>query len=373
MTTPQDGTGGQEPSYNTGLQIMGLFLILFLSALGCMFPLVVKRCSWIPIPRRLLFFSRHLGTGVIIATCFVHLVPTAFENLHDPSLPSFWTEEYPAMAGLIMMIGVLIIGAIEYFFTSHQFGHSHHSEFTDLDTGDSRIDNAAQETTQETAREVTPETITAPTPEALVERTEMEIEEQSLKSGGSDASQRQLMQCALLEAGILFHSIFIGMAVAFSSGKGFVVLLIAISFHQIFEGLALGSRIAAIERFGPKSWKPWVMALCYGVTAPAGQAIGLGVHRSFDLESQRGLLTVGIANAFSRYAPFLLSTTVQMLLTLRTVVCSSTRDWCSYSTRTSLHLTARSSSEEGKWLRAALSCSVALRCRSLALGPEITN
>ena len=112
-------------------------------------------------------------------------------------------------------------------------------------------------------------------------------------------AQRLILQCLLLEAGILFHSVFIGMALSVSTGPAFVVLLIAISFHQTFEGLALGSRIAAIPSFSTTSLKPWLMSVLYGITTPIGQAIGLGVHTLYDPASQFGLLMVGIVNAIS--------------------------------------------------------------------------
>jgi zinc transporter 1/2/3 len=111
--------------------------------------------------------------------------------------------------------------------------------------------------------------------------------------------QKMLLQCLLLEAGILFHSVFIGMALSVATGTPFIVLLIAISFHQTFEGLALGSRIAAIPSFGKNSPKPWLMALAYGTTTPIGQAIGLVVHNLYDPASQGGLLMVGVMNAIS--------------------------------------------------------------------------
>jgi len=113
--------------------------------------------------------------------------------------------------------------------------------------------------------------------------------------------QRQLLQCLLLEAGILFHSIFIGMALSVATGTSFVVLLIAISFHQTFEGFALGSRIASLipDLFSPNSAKPWLMSLAYGTTTPLGQAIGLVLHNLYDPASTTGLLMVGITNAIS--------------------------------------------------------------------------
>jgi zinc transporter 1/2/3 len=111
-------------------------------------------------------------------------------------------------------------------------------------------------------------------------------------------NQKLLLQCLLLEAGILFHSVFIGMALSVATGTSFIVLLVAISFHQTFEGFALGSRISAI-RFPEGSPKPWLMALAYGTTTPVGQAIGLAIHTLYDPASQVGLLTVGFMNAIS--------------------------------------------------------------------------
>ncbi|RJE21874.1 ZIP family zinc transporter [Aspergillus sclerotialis] len=113
--------------------------------------------------------------------------------------------------------------------------------------------------------------------------------------------QRQLLQCLLLEAGILFHSVFIGMAVSVATGTSFVILLVAISFHQTFEGFALGSRIASLipDLFSPSSMKPWLMALAYGTTTPIGQALGLVLHNLYDPASTTGLLMVGITNAIS--------------------------------------------------------------------------
>ena len=110
--------------------------------------------------------------------------------------------------------------------------------------------------------------------------------------------KKLLLQCLLLEAGILFHSVFIGMALSVATGTSFLVLLVAISFHQTFEGLALGSRISAV-RFEPNSVKPWLMALAYGTTTPIGQVIGLLIHNLYDPASQTGLLTVGVMNAIS--------------------------------------------------------------------------
>jgi solute carrier family 39 (zinc transporter), member 1/2/3 len=114
----------------------------------------------------------------------------------------------------------------------------------------------------------------------------------------AEERKRLLIQCMLLEAGILFHSVFIGMALSVATGPTFAVFLLAIALHQSFEGLALGTRIAAIQ-FSRKSYQPYLMVLAFGTTTPIGQAIGLFIHRFYDPMSQTGLLMVGFMNAIS--------------------------------------------------------------------------
>lgn len=46
--------------------------------------------------------------------------------------------------------------------------------------------------------------------------------------------KKALLQCVMLEIGILFHSVFIGMSLSVSIANEFVVLLIAITFHRKF-------------------------------------------------------------------------------------------------------------------------------------------
>src|SRR5690606_17300666 len=97
--------------------------ILTIALTACSFPLICKRFPRLRIPPTFLFFARHFGTGVLIATAFVHLVPTAFISLLDPCLPPFWNEQYPAMPGAIAMGGVFFVTIIEMVFTRGNMIH----------------------------------------------------------------------------------------------------------------------------------------------------------------------------------------------------------------------------------------------------------
>ncbi len=107
--------------------------------------------------------------------------------------------------------------------------------------------------------------------------------------------RKMSMNITLLEGGILFHSVFVGMTISITI-EGFIILLVAIVFHQMFEGLGLGSRIAAVP-YAKGSIRPWVLVVAFGTTAPIGQAIGLAVKDSYDPNSAFGLIIVGVFNA----------------------------------------------------------------------------
>lgn len=109
--------------------------------------------------------------------------------------------------------------------------------------------------------------------------------------------KKMAMEITLLEGGILFHSVFVGMTVSITT-NGFIVLLTAILFHQTFEGLGLGSRIAAVP-YPKGSIKPWLLVFAFGTTAPIGQAIGLLTRNTYDPNSAFALILVGFFNAFS--------------------------------------------------------------------------
>lgn len=80
-------------------------------------------------------------------------------------------------------------------------------------------------------------------------------------------------------------------------GEGWSTLLIVIIFHQFFEGLALGARIALLD-FASR-WTPWIMGMAFTLITPIGIAIGVGVHENFSANGKAPLLSVGILNSIS--------------------------------------------------------------------------
>jgi solute carrier family 39 (zinc transporter), member 1/2/3 len=102
----------------------------------------------------------------------------------------------------------------------------------------------------------------------------------------------------ILEFGVIFHSIFIGLTLAVA-GEEFNILYIVLCFHQTFEGLGLGSRLASARWPKRKQWMPWVLGAAYGVTTPIAIAVGLGVSQTFEPNSSQTLIVNGIFDSIS--------------------------------------------------------------------------
>ncbi|KAF4565453.1 hypothetical protein EYR36_002024 [Pleurotus pulmonarius] len=112
--------------------------------------------------------------------------------------------------------------------------------------------------------------------------------------------RRQVVGILVLQLGIMIHSLVIGLTLSITPKADFTSLVTAIFFHQLFEGLSLGIRIASLPPPKNKSARsllaPALSAL-FAVTTPVGILIGLlslgggqGVHLR---------LTQGIMSAIS--------------------------------------------------------------------------
>jgi zinc transporter 1/2/3 len=107
----------------------------------------------------------------------------------------------------------------------------------------------------------------------------------------------QIVAVIILEFGVIFHSVIIGLTLAVD--EAFKVLFIVILFHQMFEGLGLGTRLAALKLPPSYRWTPLVGAIVYGLTTPIGIAAGLGVRTTYNPNSTTALIVSGIFDCFS--------------------------------------------------------------------------
>ncbi|KAK7751970.1 high-affinity Zn(2+) transporter zrt1 [Diatrype stigma] len=289
----------QERDYNIGLRIGLLFVMFVTGLIGAAGPILLA--TVLP-PKFNIVFSivKQFGTGVIISTAFVHLFTHATLMLTNECLGE---SKYEATTAAILMAGLFISFLIDYF-------------------------------------------------------THRAAKGWSMKGGYND----EVVGVMILEAGIIFHSVLIGITVVVAGDSYFVTLFVVIVFHQMFEGIALGSRIAAIGAHkrnievsrGPigsthttsshlkgddsvtggsssgvtpiatsdgalseseptptatpaatpaskslSKVKKIIMALAFAITTPIGMAIGIGVLHSFNGNDPTTLKAIGTLDALS--------------------------------------------------------------------------
>jgi hypothetical protein len=251
---------------------------------GVLFPIVANRTRVLRVPPLVFFSVKHFGTGVIIATAFIHvyffissftdkkLLPSAFENLTSHCLPPFFTDEYPSFAGLIAMTAMLIIFFVE--FGSSRYLAKVDKKIMQMQLCDptnqnslvqpvksllirrnvvvnGRLVNIDPTMAGEAADRVTETLIreTSPDEESPLLNNEEgrkphhdshcghhHYDPPPVDGHGSlnDVTRKsQLLGVAILEGGLCFHSIFVGLTLAVATGGGFISLLIAIMFHRM--------------------------------------------------------------------------------------------------------------------------------------------
>lgn len=108
----------------------------------------------------------------------------------------------------------------------------------------------------------------------------------------------QILAVFILEFGIIFHSVFVGLSLSVA-GEEFETLFIVLTFHQMFEGLGLGTRVAETNWPESKKYTPWLMGLAFTLTSPIAVAVGIGVRHSWIPGSRRALIANGVFDSIS--------------------------------------------------------------------------
>ena len=114
----------------------------------------------------------------------------------------------------------------------------------------------------------------------------------------AEAFAAQMTAIFILEFGVIFHSIFVGLTLAVA-GDEFRTLYIVLVFHQTFEGLGLGSRLAVAPWPRARRWVPYALGAAYALSTPIAIAVGLGVREAYAPGSQTALIANGVFDSIS--------------------------------------------------------------------------
>jgi len=222
--------------FSLPLRIAAVFIVLAASLVGAAVPIVAKRCAVDGLVfTRILMLGKAVGTGVVIACALVHMLQPSAESLTSACLPRAFNDEYPAFAYFFCMVAVLFMHAFEHALA---------------------VRLAAQQAQQAQRGGPAQPLLTG--------------------SGAPPFSQRteRIMAALMMEVGVSVHSIFIGLTTGIADEPQLRTLIIALCFHQCFEGIALGWRLAEAS-FSSRAEAAF--ALVFAVSAPVGIAIGAAV------------------------------------------------------------------------------------------------
>lgn len=321
---------GETWSGSLGLRIGAIFILWVSATAVTLFPVLTRRVPRLSIPTGVFDFAKYFGSGVIIATAFIHLLAPGVEELQSPCLAQAF-QDYTAFPFAIAMIAMFAVFIVELFafrlgstfakklaYDPHKGGHHHalehvgtHHDHTHTHTHAHRHDTTKAvpvDDIEAAPQGNTAESISSPSslsaPASLDQKNANTSDAVALSSQASE-----ILGVMILEFGVIFHSVIIG--ITLGTTTDFDVLFIVIIFHQMFEGLGLGSRLAFLP-LQMKSWIPLMGAIAYGLVTPIGLAIGLGIRNSYNEDSATANYVTGIFDSVS--AGILLYTgTVELL------------------------------------------------------------
>ncbi|KGO71853.1 Zinc/iron permease [Penicillium italicum] len=272
--------GAKARDYDIPLRIGTLFVVLVTSAIGVFAPILMMKLPFASINGVVATVIKQFGTGVIIATAFIHLYTHASLMFTNECLGEL---EYEATTSAVVVAGIFIAFLLE--FVGHRIIVARNSKINPAESIQS--ESESQQTQQKGQHDHAPDQQQQPTVAALGHS------HGSLDLAGPNAK----FSVMVMEAGILFHSILIGLTLVVAGDSFYKTLLVVIVFHQFFEGLALGARIAILP--GAILPSKASLAVAFSLITPIGMAIGLGVIHKFNGNSRSTLIALGTLDALS--------------------------------------------------------------------------
>lgn len=313
-------------------RIASIFVLLVVSAAGSFSPILAIKYQTLGVPSWVIFVARYFGSGVILATAFIHLLGESNTSFSSPCLGDAYKEylwgSALALMGSFTMFTIEVAtqrlvdtkakkraASSDGLSSIIECGGSvtgkglalrktsleMESSIADLETGINKetetrmrsgldFDASGGITNVPTKSELS---ISQDGPVSL-SRTPSNMTQDATED---QSAFQKIFNIFLLEFGIIFHSVFVGLSLAVA-GEQFITLFVAISFHQFFEGLGLGARFATAKWPPHMARFPWYLSLAYSLTTPLGIAAGLGVRHLYLNNDNTSLLVVGIFDGF---------------------------------------------------------------------------
>ncbi|KAF7102699.1 hypothetical protein CFC21_103789 [Triticum aestivum] len=332
----EEGAGDDEECRDEAaalrLKMVAVAAILIAGAVGVAIPLVGRR-------RRggggggeggssgggTFVLAKAFAAGVILATGFVHMMHDAEEKFADPCLPAMPWRRFP-FPGFIAMLAAL--GTLVMEFVGTRFYERRHGEEAAAAAATAARDDttalledgalagmaaAAMSSDDEKqdamhivgmrAHAAAHQHSHAHGHDACDGGAVYDAHAHAHAQGHGHGSEERPSQAhhvvvsQILEMGIVSHSVIIGLSLGVSQSPCTIKPLVAaLSFHQFFEGFALGGCISEAQF---KNFSALLMAFFFAITTPAGITVGAGIASFYNANSPRALVVEGILDSMS--------------------------------------------------------------------------
>ncbi|XP_072985087.1 zinc transporter 4, chloroplastic-like [Typha latifolia] len=295
------------------LKIVAIAAILIAGVVGVAIPLVGKKRRFLRTDGGLFIFFKAFAAGVILATGFVHMLDDAEEALTDPCLPESPWRRFP-FSGFVAMLAALATLVVEFLGTQF-YERKHRDEAQDVMAAAAAASVAVSAGEEITVALLPPETEERNKAIHIIGMHAHAAEHSHLHShhhghghgyahvhGHDNEAQvsshvRHVVVSQILELGIVSHSVIIGLSLGVSRSPCTIrPLMAALSFHQFFEGFALGGCISQAQF---KNLRAVLMAAFFAVTTPTGIAVGAAVASFYNANSPRALVVEGLLDSVS--------------------------------------------------------------------------
>ncbi|KAK7393798.1 hypothetical protein VNO78_22362 [Psophocarpus tetragonolobus] len=265
-TCEKEDEDEREKSKALRYKIAGLVSILIAGAVGVCIPVLGKVIPALSPQKDIFFLIKAFAAGVILSTGFVHILPDAFESLTSPYISKHPWSDFP-FTGFVAMCTAMGTLMIDTYATAYFQKHHSNSKGAQVDATD----------------------------------VEKEVEGHAHLHAHSHSHSSDLLRhrviTQVLELGIVVHSVIIGISVGASeSPKTIRPLIAALTFHQFFEGMGLGS---CITQANFKRLSITIMGLFFALTTPVGIGIGIRITNYYEENSPTALIVEGIFDAAS--------------------------------------------------------------------------
>lgn len=262
MTTPEES-----------LKIFSVFIILISSFVGISFPIWLVRIDNVRV-KSAFDLLRCISIGLILGVTLLHMLPEANEMLGEAEVSEGHTAHEDHEED-----------------ESGGHGHAHAYPYSLLFAS---LGVCLMLFLEQVAVHLTEQA-----PRADDEKSDVEAQSPTeAPHCHHDAtlslvnSKEYMMKAYVIELSIALHSILIGIGLGvLTNFHDIEILLIALCFHQLFEGIGLGGAVVNSKQ---SKWFLAGLVFSFSFSCPMGVALGAGIAHSFDPNDVGWLWTQGV-------------------------------------------------------------------------------